>query len=355
MASKTYLEFNQLINTVDISDVKNDGLFINIQWFMNYEKNVSEFSKNKIFHVLNESDTKHSVIYPMVETDFSYKKLQLKSLRAMSNYYSSLYGPLIVNSGNPDDYLTEEFAEKISSLEKKYDVLTFQPLSLESPFFDQIQKSLKNNGYFCKKHLCFGNWYLDLAGRNFDEYYKNLPSRLKNTAKRKEKKLLKKFDLDFKIVHEKSNVKEAMQEFQEIYQKSWKIDEPYPNFIYGLAEMAADIGGLRLGLLYVDAKPVAAQIWIIIEGTANIFKLAYDPEWGSYSVGSILTLKLMEHVIDVDKVDTVDYLTGDDAYKKDWMSDRRERWGIIAFNKRTFKGYLLASFESLLSKIKRSD
>ena len=146
-----------------------------------------------------------------------------------------------------------------------------------------------------------------------------------------------------------------MQEFQEIYQKSWKIDEPYPNFIYGLAEMAADIGGLRLGLLYVDAKPVAAQIWIIIEGTANIFKLAYDPEWGSYSVGSILTLKLMEHVIDVDKVDTVDYLTGDDAYKKDWISDRRERWGIIAFNKRTFKGYLLASFESLLSKIKRSD
>ena len=40
----------------------------------------------------------------------------------------------------------------------------------------------------------------------------------------------------------------------------------------------------------------------------------------------------MEHVIDTDKVHDVDYLTGDDAYKKDWMPDRRERWGIAVFN-----------------------
>jgi hypothetical protein len=51
----------------------------------------------------------------------------------------------------------------------------------------------------------------------------------------------------------------------------------------------------------------------------------------------------MEHVIDVDKVHEVDYLTCDDAYKKDWMSDRRERWSIVAFNLRTPHGQLAAS------------
>ena len=48
----------------------------------------------------------------------------------------------------------------------------------------------------------------------------------------------------------------------------------------------------------------------------------------------------MEHVLDVDKVREVDYLTGDDKYKQDWMSHRRERWGILAMNPRTVRGAL---------------
>jgi CelD/BcsL family acetyltransferase involved in cellulose biosynthesis len=38
----------------------------------------------------------------------------------------------------------------------------------------------------------------------------------------------------------------------------------------------------------------------------------------------------MRHVLDVDRAAVVDYLTGDDAYKRDWMSHRRERVGVSA-------------------------
>lgn len=40
----------------------------------------------------------------------------------------------------------------------------------------------------------------------------------------------------------------------------------------------------------------------------------------------------MEHVIDIDRVAEIDYLIGDDLYKRDWVSCRRERRGLIAFN-----------------------
>ncbi len=56
----------------------------------------------------------------------------------------------------------------------------------------------------------------------------------------------------------------------------------------------------------------------------------------------MLTAKMMEHVIDVDRVDVVDFLSGDDGYKKDWMSHRRERWGLVAFNPRRPLGAWLA-------------
>jgi hypothetical protein len=48
----------------------------------------------------------------------------------------------------------------------------------------------------------------------------------------------------------------------------------------------------------------------------------------------------MQYVIEQDRVTEVDYLIGDDAYKKSWVSDRRERWGLVAYNPKTASGLL---------------
>ena len=42
---------------------------------------------------------------------------------------------------------------------------------------------------------------------------------------------------------------------------------------------------------------------------------------------------LLEHVIDTDKVTDIDFLSGNDAYKKDWMSERRERFALVCVKK----------------------
>jgi hypothetical protein len=70
-----------------------------------------------------------------------------------------------------------------------------------------------------------------------------------------------------------------------------------------------------------------------VHGKASIFKLAYDKAWRDYSPGSILTRYLMQQVIDSDKVHEIDFLTGNDAYKQEWMSERRKRWALYCINK----------------------
>jgi CelD/BcsL family acetyltransferase involved in cellulose biosynthesis len=50
----------------------------------------------------------------------------------------------------------------------------------------------------------------------------------------------------------------------------------------------------------------------------------------------------------------VDYLTGDDGYKKDWMSDRRERFGVSALNRRTVKGLALIARHFAARLVKRA-
>ena len=50
---------------------------------------------------------------------------------------------------------------------------------------------------------------------------------------------------------------------------------------------------------------------------------------------------MITYVIDSDNVTELDYLIGDEQYKKDWTPKRRERYGLLVFNK-NFKGHFLA-------------
>ena len=88
---------------------------------------------------------------------------------------------------------------------------------------------------------------------------------------------------------------------------------------------------------------LAAQVWLVHGAKANIYKLAYVKGQEKLSAGSALTAALMQHVMDVDRVSEVDYLSGDDAYKRDWMAQRRERVGLLAFNPRRPQGLLAAA------------
>ncbi len=101
---------------------------------------------------------------------------------------------------------------------------------------------------------------------------------------------------------------------------------------------SADAGALRLGLLYVADEPAAMQLCVISSGTAKFLRTAYDERFKHHSVGMLVIERVVEHVIDVDRVVEVDFGVGDHSYKKDWATERRERWGIAAFNPRTARG-----------------
>jgi CelD/BcsL family acetyltransferase involved in cellulose biosynthesis len=134
------------------------------------------------------------------------------------------------------------------------------------------------------------------------------------------------------------NLKGAIDAYEKIYISSWKRPEPYPNFVSGLIRTCAEKGWLRLGVVYLDDQPIAAQVWIVNAGRATIYKLGQVQRYDEYSAGSILTAHLMEHVLDIDKVREIDFGSGDDPYKKNWLPQRRERWGMLAMNPRSLLG-----------------
>ena len=282
---------------------------------------------------LYEGIKKPLVVLPLV---MGTEKLWFGSkryIRSLTNYYTAYYSA-VYNNSECQALLFSELAMQLFNSYKNIAYVDLQPMDPTGIVYQNLVAGFKNSGAVVEKYFRFGNWYLEVAGQSFDDYYEERPSRVRSTIKRKLKKLKKySANIEIKIITDMAELPYAINAYESIYEKSWKPDEPYNKFIREIVEKFSAKGWLRFGLIHIDGKPAAAQIWFVYNGTASIFKLAYSPEFREFSVGSVLTVELMKHVIDIDKVDIVDYLCGDDGYKKDWMSHRRERWGVRAYRK----------------------
>lgn len=260
-------------------------------------------------------------------------------LRSVDTYYSPVFGPV----WGHDVSEAVRWLDVAASIKQLPDagVLRLQPLEAEGQFLLNMLQALRSTGYAVDRYFCFGNWYEPIACRSFADYWRQRPSRLRNTVERARRRLDQKHIWRIEVLtHEGRALEQAIEAFQMVYARSWKLPEPCSGFMPGLIRMAASMGALRLGQLWLDGEVVASQVWLVHGGKANIYKLAYVPGHEKLSPGSVLTAALMQHVIDVDKVSEVDYLMGDDAYKQDWVTQRRERVGLVAFDRLRWRGLL---------------
>jgi hypothetical protein len=274
-----------------------------------------------------------------VDTTIYFKFLKLNAFKSLTNYYSPDFLPEQFD-GSEKEFDISTFYYDIQTL-CNYDLIDLTPLSESST--DGVINNLSQLGFYCEKYQVSTNWTHPEI-KSVEEFWQLRPSKMKNTLKRKKDKILKTSPYEIRILNQTNNgnIEQMLQDYHEVYSKSWKKNEPYNNFIDDIAREEHKKGRLRLGVLYYNNQAVAAQIWFIFDKTAYIFKLSYDDTYRTESFGSILMEALFNHVISVDHVTTVDFLTGDDKYKADWMTVSRPLFGIKAYNKKTLKGLICA-------------
>jgi len=256
-------------------------------------------------------------------------------IASLSNYYTALFAPVIRPGMKAYDLVP--LLKAVRRAHPGFDSMSLAPMDPNTLAYRMLLNAMSGAGLMPFRYYCFGNWYLKVES-DWKNYLLSRKGKQRNTISRMTKKLAT--DGGRLELISVEDLERGLSAYEDVYAASWKKGEPHQEFIPGLLRTCARRGWLRLGIAWLDGKAIAAQIWIVAYGKADIYKVAYDEAYKAYSPGTLLTAMLMQHVMEVDKVAEVDYLIGDDPYKETWMSDRRERWGIIAYNPRSPLGLL---------------
>lgn len=187
--------------------------------------------------------------------------------------------------------------------------------------------------------------------QNFETYWNCRSSRLRNTYQRRLKALAKQ---SFSIDIHSAVTEEIKQAYWQIYQQSWKVQEPSDDFINWLMQWADEQRRFKLGLLSINGVPAAFQLWLLDDETAYIYKLAQDKQFDAFSPGTILTKYMIEQLSETDAVRCIDFLLGDDEFKALWMDSKKNVVGAEIINRSTIAGKVLVAVYKLRDFVKQT-
>ena len=254
---------------------------------------------------------------------------------AYANWYSLRFGPI----GAPDGLA--DIARRLRR--ERLAQVSLAPLADPGPSVAAFRAA----GWIVFPRPATASWRLSVAGRDFTEYWADRPSRLRNTAERRAGAL----DME---IHRGFDPR-AWAAYEEVYAGSWKPAEGSPAFLCALAEQEGE--RLRIGVARHRGAPVAAQMWLVEDGTATIHKLAYREDAAKLAAGTVLSMAMFRAAIDEDRVARIDYGTGDEAYKAEWMDERHQLWRIDAFDPVRLAGLAGAARSTgsaLVARLRRS-
>lgn len=239
-----------------------------------------------------------------------------RDLLTLSNWYTFRVRPIV----SPDADAEALLLALASDLAGEAPRISLAGLPDEDGTASSVEKAFRQAGWAVFRSVCDTNHILKAGDRSYADYIESRPGQLRTTLKRKAGKVQVTIESHFDPA--------SWAAYEAVYAQSWKPEEGSPAFLRRFAEAEGAAGRLRLGVARHEGEPVAAQFWTVEAGTAFIHKLAHTEASKPLSPGTTLSAALFEQVIDRDKVELVDFGTGDDPYKRDWMEQVRPRFRL---------------------------
>ena len=297
-------------------------------WFRTVAATAIPADSKKVF-LCARQDGRAVAIFPMLDRPGGRQSLTVP--------YSCLWHPLL--EPGLDDAALHRLGLQFGRLCRRSALTRLEALDADAQWLAPFISGTERAGLRPLWFDHFGNWYCATLGVGWDDYLQRRPGKLRETIRRRTRRLIEAHAAVFEIVDNAAGLDRGLDAYSHVYARSWKEAEPFPQFNPALMRACATDGTLRLGLLHRAGQPIAGQFWIVRDGWAGVQKLAHDEATKHLAPGTVLTGLMIRHLLDNEHVRELDFGRGDDPYKQDWTGSRRQRRGVLLANPLTRHGF----------------
>lgn len=153
----------------------------------------------------------------------------------------------------------------------------------------------------------------------WDEYLSTLSGKQRHEVRRKLRRLHEKGEVTYRTIKEGDAVADAVDVFLGLFRKSRRDKEIFltaarESFFRSLTKAMAHAQLLTIGILELDAQPVAATLCFDYNDTVYLYNSGYDPEYSFVSAGLVSKILCIKDSIESGKK-KFDFLKGAEEYK----------------------------------------
>ena len=148
-------------------------------------------------------------------------------------------------------------------------------------------------------------------------------------------------DVEAVFIDDKKNNAEYLKQFSQIEATGWKKEHGTPiisnksvkKFHEEMVSRLSDSGWIRWHFLKSEDKIIAGHFGFCIGRKFTLYKIAYDASYASFSPGTILFERMLEHFYATREVDEINCLS-DYQWQRSWKMELNPYYhAIISFRK----------------------
>ncbi len=172
--------------------------------------------------------------------------------------------------------------------------------------------------------------YIELEGLSWEDYVAGLGSSHRQNLRRRLRKLEQGFEVRFERARTAEEAERALDVLVALHRRRWSgrggsdafTGPEVIAFHREVVRLALDRDWLRLYVLRLDGRPVAALYGFLYRGRFLFYQAGFDPAFGDHSVG-LVTMGLTIREAIAEGAREYDLLHGDESYKFLWAERTR--------------------------------
>jgi CelD/BcsL family acetyltransferase involved in cellulose biosynthesis len=264
---------------------------------------------------------------------------------------------ILVDQGHVQSSI-KAIVEQVQQLRGEWDYIELSHGQEASPVFSGLCRELQAQGMREKVLHVAGCPYAVLPN-SFEAYLGSMGSNLRYNYRRRRRALEREGRLEFVVCKSGPEIREHFDELRVLHGLRFGQKQVRSAFLLPrIQEFHADVvprltasGMARLYLLRMEGRTVAALYGFSAGKTFSFYQSGMDPAWSRLSIGLVMMGCAIEEAIGTGH-DEFDFLSGEQAYKRQWATHSRNDVSICYFDRRVRSRLAWMRFETIRQLIR---